>query len=442
MLLAFDNYVKKNKLFSREDKLLLAVSGGRDSVCLFHLLEKNNYKFSVAHCNFQLRGKNSLKDELFVEKLAKKHGVPFFSMRFNTLKQSKKLKKGIQETARKLRYDWFHELLETYRFDKLLTAHHQSDNSETMLINLLRSTGISGLHGIPVTHNRIVRPLMFANTGMIGSFVKKNDIKFRLDESNLTDHYLRNALRHQVIPKLKKIEPNIDEVMFSVSSQVLEFEKMAFELIDKQWDMVAKVTADGFELPFNELHKINNCEAFLYYKLRDFGFNRAQVSSITDLENSQVGKRIETADWELLRERNAYFLLRKEHAAPQAVAIPADAKSVEIAGYKLIFKHLTKDKIDLKKTGTLFIDKRKISGQLTARVWKSGDRMQPLGMEGSKKISDILTDNKIPNSERKHQVVIQDDSGRIIALLPKVISETCKIRKDTSEILSIQLKMT
>jgi tRNA(Ile)-lysidine synthase len=437
MLLAFENYVKKNKLFSKEDKLLLALSGGEDSVCLFHLLVRNNYKFSVAHCNFQLRGADSNKDEQFVKALAKSYKIPFFSIRFDTKKEAKKLRSGIQETARKLRYDWFHELIETYRFDRLLTAHHQGDNSETMLINLLRSTGVSGLHGIPLRQNKIVRPLMFTNRDKISKFIKKNRFKFRLDKSNLSDHYLRNAIRQHVMPTIKKIEPAIDEVMLSVSRQVLEFEQLANELLDNEWNKLTEITPNGLRLPFESLHRIIHIESFLFYKLRDYGFNRDQVTSLVMLEQAQVGKKIESDDWELIKERDAYILIKKTSEIIRPAKILAGTKTLDIGGLHISLKKISPDQVDYKKQGVLFIDISSNPFPLDIRPWKKGDKMQPLGMKGSKKISDMLTDNKIDHSKRGQQLVILDKTGKILALLPKMISEAYKIGSKTNKVLSI-----
>jgi tRNA(Ile)-lysidine synthase len=441
MLLAFENYVKKNRLFSREDKLLLAVSGGEDSVCLFHLLVKSSYKFSVAHLIFQLRGKESMKDEEFVRKLAKTHNIPFFSTRFETEKKAEKLKLGIQETARKLRYEWFHELLETYRFSKLLTAHHLGDNSETMIINLLRSTGISGLHGIPVNHGKIARPMMFADRNRISSFMTRNKFRYRLDKSNLSDHYLRNAIRHHVMPALKKLEPGLDEALFSVSTQVLEFEEMARELLQRQWDTIVKRDGNSIRLPFGPLNEIKNLTPFLYYALRDYGFNKAQISSLGETADSQVGKKIESPGWELIRERDAYCLVKKQPEEKEDFKdVATTTKSLEFQGLEFSFKKLDPEKVDYKMPGTVFLDISSNPFPLRIRTWKKGDRMQPLGMKGSKKISDILTDRKIDNSARKKQVVVLDRDGNIAALLPGTISETYKIRKGTRKILSVHCK--
>ncbi len=440
MLVAFENYIKKNKLFSKQDKLLLAVSGGEDSVCLFHLLVKNNYRFSVAHCNFQLRGKESKKDEEFVKTLAKNYHVPFFSIRFDTKKEARKLKAGAQETARKLRYDWFRELLEKYKFDKLITAHHQGDNSETMVINLLRSTGISGLHGIPVNQHQIARPLMFTNREKISRFIHKHRIAFRLDKSNLSDHYLRNAVRHHVMPALKKIEPDIDEVLSAVSGQVMEFEQLAYELIDKEWNNTVQVVERGFKLPFEALHNIRNMEAFLYYKLKDYGFNKTQVEMLSDIENAQVGKKIESPDWELTRERNGYALLKKEEIVAGQTEITSGTKSLDVNGLAIVFKKISPLKVDYKQSGTLFMDISANPFPLNIRPWKKGDRMQPLGMKGSKKISDILTDKKVEHSIRQQQLVIVDKEGNVLSLLPDMISETCKVDSETVKVLSIHIK--
>ncbi len=437
MLLAFENYVKKNGLFSKEDKLLLAFSGGEDSVCLFHLLVRNNYRFSVAHCNFQLRGADSRKDELFAKSLAKSHRVPFFSIQFDTKKEAKKLKMGIQETARKLRYDWFHEILETYNFDKLLTAHHQGDNSETLLINMLRSTGISGLHGIPVIQQKIRRPLMFTNREKISRFIDKHKLKFRLDKSNLSDHYLRNAIRQHVMPELRKLEPELDQVLFSVSSQVLEFEQLATGLIEKEWIKLLETAQGGFRLSMETLDAMQHPEAFLFYNLRNWGFNRSQVHTLSGMS---LGKKIESPEWEILKERDAYFLRKKKEAEPVSYVIKPGSKSLKTDALELTFSKISGEKVNLRDAGYLFLD---ISGNpypLTVRTWQKGDRMQPLGMKGSKKISDILTDKKMIHSSRQQQLVILDKQGRIMALLPGTVSETCKIDSTTVKVLSIHVK--
>ena len=439
MLDFFENYVTKNSLFSRKTKLLLALSGGEDSVCLFHLLLKGGYNFSVAHCNFQLRGADSDKDEAFVKKLCNKHNIVFHCMRFETQKESRKLKLGIQETARKLRYSWFEDLIHQEHYERLLTAHHAGDNTETMLINLLRSTGVPGLHGILPVHGYVVRPLLFADRKMISAYVKKHKLKFRLDKSNLKDDYLRNYLRHHVVPGFRKVEPKVDEVFLAVSAQVREYEEMAEELMQKQWQELSEQRGNGFHIAFSALGKLDSMEVFMYYKLRHLGFNRSQVGKMIAMQSSQTGKMIRSADWVVTRERDG-LVFTPEKEKPKEIFIHELTKKAEYQGIILERKKINARKPDFFKHGILFADIDKCTFPLTLRSWRNADRMQPLGMKGSKKVSDILTDKKVQSSKRKEFQVLIDHSGKIIALPPLLINEQFKLTGETRSVLSIHLK--
>ncbi|MEZ4804903.1 MAG: tRNA lysidine(34) synthetase TilS [Bacteroidia bacterium] len=440
MLSEFENFVNKNRLFSRKDKLLLAMSGGIDSICLFHILRKKNYQFSVAHCNFQLRGKESDEDEAFVRKLSKRYKIPFYTVQFDTHKESKKRKLGIQETARELRYSWFQDLKKSEKFSYILTAHHQGDNTETFLINIIRSTGISGLHGISIKANSIVRPLMFTDRASIDLFIKKYSFQFREDSSNLKDDYLRNKLRHQLIPKFREIEPKIDELISGLSSRILNYETLSQNLIEKKVYENSVAVNGGSFLTDQAFDSINSPSEFLYQAFKKYGFNYNQFSAFNSLSGSRLGANIESANWKLTRERNGFFLENKTSILNKAIQINAYNSTIEFNSNTYAFKSILKSKVDFKKVNTLYFDIDKCQLPLEIRLWKNGDKMKPLGMRGNKKISDILTDKKISTAIRNQQCVLSSNSGEIMALLPNVSSEHHKITSSTTRVLCVNVK--
>jgi tRNA(Ile)-lysidine synthase len=440
MLSEFENFVNKNSLFSKKDKLLLALSGGVDSICLFHILRKNNYQFSVAHCNFQLRGTESDEDEEFVRKLSKQYKIPFYNIQFDTLNESKKRKLGIQETARELRYSWFEELKNSENFNRILTAHHQGDNTETFLINIIRSTGIAGLHGIAIKSKSIVRPLMFADRVSIDAYVKKNSFHFREDSSNLKDDYLRNRLRHQLIPKFKEIEPKIDDLISGLSAKILDYETLSQNLIEKSIDEHTEAINGGYFLSDTAFHSINSPSEFLFQAFKKYGFNHAQFSSFNTLSGSRLGANIESTTWKLTRERNGFFLEKKDSTLKNTIQIDAYNSTFEFNSNSYTFKSILKREVDFKKENTLYFDLEKCQLPLEIRLWDNGDKIRPLGLRGNKKISDILTDKKIRTSIRNQQCVLSSNSGEIMALLPNVSSEHYKITPNTVRVLCVSAK--
>jgi tRNA(Ile)-lysidine synthase len=440
MLSDFENYIQENQLFSKDDKLLLAMSGGQDSVFLFHLLLQSSHKFSVAHCNFQLRGAESDLDEQFVKNLCKQHEIECHIKLFDTKSEAKKLKLGTQEIARKLRYDWFEELRikENYRY--VLTAHHLSDNTETMLINMMRSTGISGLHGIQIKKGYLVRPLLYINRSEIFAYIKSQKIDFRHDKSNDSDNYLRNKIRHHIIPEFETIEPKIDEIFYKVSSHISEYEILAENLLNNLWEYNISCNNGAINIPDSIFKNIAQPGILLYYCLKKYGFNAASLKPFEKIDSIVLGAVIYSSEWQITRERNGFDLRKKESVdaffqiinSLQDIAI---FKEVEIT-----FRVIPKNDIDFKQTNTLYLDLKKCSFPLLIRTWEAADKMQPLGLNGHKKISDILTDRKINTSDRKSQLVLLDGENSIIALMPSTCSEVHKISHDTLEALAICLK--
>lgn len=440
MLEKFETFVKKNKLFSRKSKLLLALSGGEDSICLFHLLRENGYSFSAAHCNFKLRGKESDGDESFVKKLCEKHHITLHTIQFDTTKYSHELGLNTQETARFLRYRWFDELAQKHAYKLVLTAHHMEDNAETMIINLNRGTGISGLHGIPLLNNSVCRPLLTFQKEEITEYLAANSYQFRVDSSNKKDDYLRNKIRHHVIPALKQIDPNSIKSFYESAKKIHEFELMSRWLISNQWHSLVKQSGDDIWISYANINTIDSAflPAFLYENLRQFDFSRDQTNALCRTKSIQTGFRVESKDFEIIAERSGFLLRKKQVQSPLSIEIAHAHGDFKLDGYRYEISVINKKEVDYSQLNCLYFDKKLIDFPLNLRPWKAGDKIKPLGMKGSKKISDWLTDKKVPNSQRKRQFVLVNAHDELLAILPDTISDVYKVRHESIDVLRIK----
>lgn len=441
MLGKFEAFLKKNRLFTRKSKLLLALSGGEDSVCLFHLLREAGYDFEVAHCNFQLRGKESDGDEKFVRQLGKKYGIAAHITHFDTKSEAKKLGLNTQEAARFLRYTWFEELCRTYGYSKILTAHHMDDNTETLLINLIRGTGIAGLHGIPLNNGAICRPLLGFEKEEISDYIRANAYKFRTDSSNLKDDYLRNRLRHHVIPELKKIDRHVSAAFLSSSEKISEFEHLSRTLIQDQWNSTIEQSHQEFFIAFDRLKSMDPAilSSFLFESLRTYGFTRSQTDKLVDYKALSIGSKFVSDTHEIIRERQGFVLRPPDLSDLSGLKIETPKGQYRLGNQSIVLDTIRQKGVDFSQQNCLYFNLKKLEFPLLIRVWAKGDKIQPLGMKGKKKISDLLTDKKVPNSKRKDQLVVENKGGELIALLPNTISEAYKVDTDSIDVLRFRL---
>lgn len=314
MLQKLSNIITDNFPFLEGKKLLIAISSGIDSVVLTHLLSELNFNISVAHCNFNLRGKESDLDEVFVKKMAKKLTINCFTTSFETEKIAKKKKESTQIAARNLRYTWFQEILKEYHFDYILTAHHADDNLETFLINLTRGSGLDGFTGIPEINKNIVRPFLKFSRAEIVAFAKENTISWREDQSNTATKYVRNKIRHKVLPVLKEINPSLLETF----SKTLENLQESKQLIDDRITAISKellhpLTLDGdessFKIDVKKIKKLSNPKAYLYQLLGKYYFT--EFKDVYNLLFAQSGKQVFSKTHVLLKDRN-YLILSKK----------------------------------------------------------------------------------------------------------------------------------
>lgn len=432
MLHQFQNHLQNNFPFLKEKKFLLATSGGIDSMVLVHLLHQLKYNFAVAHCNFQLRGDESDGDEAFVTSFCNETQIEVFVQKFDTTKFAEDYKLSIQLAARKLRYGWFYELLEKEHFDYLLTAHHLDDSLETFLINLSRGTGLDGLTGIPNQNVQIIRPLLTFSRLDIELYAKANEVPWREDSSNASDKYLRNKLRHDVVPVLKELHPNL----LASFENTLEHLKQAQSLVDDASKLVYKIVVKEeknlLKFQLQELLKLPNYKAYLFQWLKNYRFTA--WDDIYNLVEAQSGKQIYSEHYCLLKDRDCLILsLKEETTATDVYLIDKNGSQVNIP---LKFEFCNLGDISESNSNSIFVDEEKLLFPLVLRRWQEGDFFYPAGMLGKKKVSKYFKDEKLSLIEKSNQWLLCSDN-QIIWIVGMRQDERFKAITNTNNILKI-----
>jgi tRNA(Ile)-lysidine synthase len=434
MLQKFQNHINTKFPFLKEKKLLLAVSGGIDSMVLVHLCHQLQLDFAVAHCNFQLRGDESDDDEMFVKTICKKLNIRMFIQKFDTLGFSKQQKQSIQVVARNLRYDWFYSLLANHDFDYILTAHHLDDSVETFLINFTRGSGIEGLTGIPEQNETVIRPLLPFSRNEIETFAKGNKIEWREDSSNTSDKYLRNKLRHDIIPILKELNPSFLSSFENTISHLKQSQSLANDASESLYHKVVSESEDGNYtiIDLVKLLKHKNYKAYLFDWLQSFGFT--DWTAVYDLIDAQSGKQVLSDSHILLKNRDSLLLFPKHQITSDAVYwIQKGQNEVKIP-LKLSFCNV--DYISNPSSHTIFVDEDKLQFPLTIRRWNEGDFFQPFGMTGKKKLSKYFKDEKFSLLDKANAWLLCSDD-KIIWIVGKRQDERFKTEENTTNILKI-----
>jgi len=432
----FKKHIEKNLPFLKENKLLIAISGGLDSVVLTHLCNDFDLDITLAHCNFKLRGAESDADEMFVVELGEQLGVEVFVQSFDTETYAKTQKQSIQMAARKLRYHWFKDLVEQLEFDYILTAHHADDNLETFLINLSRGTGLEGLIGIPEINNTIVRPLLSFSRNEIEGYLKSKSINYREDSSNSSTKYLRNKLRHEVIPILKEINPQLLQ-NFNKTQGYLQASN---EIIEDRIDAVSnkiidKISSDEIHFNIAKIKTLNNPHAYLYELLKAYNFT--EWDDVYQLLHAQSGKQILSNTHRLLKDREV-LILSEINSDKSLKSIFIDNFNSPITTPIGIFNFYYVTDIKDFKTNTVFIDKDTISLPLTLRKWREGDYFYPFGMTGKKKLSKYFKDEKLSLVD-KENIWLLCSGDDIVWVIGKRLDDRFKISESTRHSLKIEL---
>ncbi|WP_299128966.1 tRNA lysidine(34) synthetase TilS [uncultured Winogradskyella sp.] len=439
----FENYIENKLYFLKEARLLIANSGGIDSVVITHLCHKLKLNFALAHCNFNLRGKESNADKDFVIKLGEQLDVEVFVQNFNTQDYANKHRCSIQMAARELRYDWFNDLAQHLDFDYILTAHHADDNLETFLINFTRGTGLNGLTGIPEINENIVRPLLKFSRAQIETYAKASDINWREDSSNSSRKYLRNKLRHNVVPILKEINP---QLLDSFQSTLDNLNDTAY-IVDESLNAVSKraiidIDEKGITYKISEFKKVNNPKAYLFEMFKDYGFT--EWNDVVDLLDAETGKYVKSNTHRLIKHREFLILTdcHSELVSESHITMLISKSVVRNGKFEMPFGFLRFDEADALKENSkniIFVDAEKLKFPLELRLWKKGDVFQPLGMTGKKKISKYLKDEKLSPVEKEDTWVLKSDND-IIWVVGRRADERFKVSKESKQILKIELK--
>jgi tRNA(Ile)-lysidine synthase len=436
LLQPFQDFIKKNQLFSPEDKVLIAVSGGIDSVCLCRLFHESSYSFAIAHCNFGLRGKESDDDQSFVEKLAKKYNVPFFVKKFNTIEFAAQNKLSTQMAARELRYEWFNELCLENDFKHIAIAHHLNDSIETIFLNLLRGTGIAGLSGIKEKNEKIIRPLLFATREEIENFANERNLEWREDSSNASSDYTRNELRNSIIPLFKKINPTFEETMNKNIKRFRQAEMIYSNSINNLKNEVLVKRNDDILINTEKLFLSPFMPTLLYEILKDYNFNEQVVNDIRSGLKGQPGKQFFSSTHCLTRDRE--YLIINPIMKPVSEVFYINREDREIKKpIHLVFK--VEKKGSERSQDSASLDLTRLRFPLQLRKWKKGDSFQPSGMKGKKKLSNFFIDKKLTLPEKENTWVLLSDN-KIIWIAGLRVDERFKADENTKEYYTIFLR--
>jgi tRNA(Ile)-lysidine synthase len=433
MFSKFQNHIVSNFPFLQQAKILVAVSGGLDSMVLLDLAVKSELQIAVAHCNFQLRGAESDGDENFVKSFCQENSIQVFFQRFDTTQFAEDEKLSIQLAARQLRYQWFYEILENENFDFVVTAHHLDDQLETFLINFSRGTGLDGLCGIPSLNDKIVRPLLIFSRAEIETFANENQLNWREDSSNSSDKYLRNKIRHQIVPILKELNPSFLESF----ENTLQNLNQAQSLVDDASRIVYRKVVQDVDnqkiINLSELLQLANYQAYLYQWLSPFGFSAWQ--DIYDLVDAQSGKQILSEHFRLVKNRDTFIL------EPKTVDISDEyfinEKEIQL-NFPLKLRFCEVSDLSISDAKTIFVDSKLVKFPLTLRKWSEGDYFYPFGMKGKKKVSKFFKDEKFSLSEKEQAWLLCSDN-EIIWIIGERMDDRFKITEHTQTILKIEL---
>jgi tRNA(Ile)-lysidine synthase len=440
---AFLEKVRAHNLLPPERKLLLAVSGGIDSVVLCELCHCTGFSFQIAHCNFQLRGEESERDEKFVVALGEKYKAEVHIRRFDTNEYAAQNKISVQEAARDLRYTFFDEIIQAQGGNNnspslLLTAHHADDNAETVLMNFCRGTGLKGLTGIPLSAGYIRRPLLFFSRDQLLHYATEKKLEYVDDSSNLSEKYTRNYFRHTILPALAKAYP---AVKTNLLDNIRRFTSIAqlYELsVGHIRNKLCRTKGNEIHIPIKQLLSYNN-SALVYEIISPFGFSEKQVSELYKLANSGSGKFILSADgrYRIIHHRHWFIITPIQDHTIETYLIEEDAKDIIAGPRKFVFQKIAGNQLPKTTSGELVcFDIKQLEYPLLLRKWKQGDYFYPLGMKKKKKLARFFIDRKLSTSE-KEKIWVLESGQRIIWVVGLRMDERFKVTDATNNMLCI-----
>jgi tRNA(Ile)-lysidine synthase len=460
LLQQFQQHITFNQLFSPNDTLLLAVSGGIDSVVLCELCKQAGYKFIIAHCNFKLRGAESERDAAFVQQLAQSYNVPVYIKEFDTAAYAESNKLSIQEAARELRYNWFAELLSSEKVPEssedagtaghspltthhsptvLLTAHHLDDNIETMLMHFFRGTGIHGLRGMLPKQGHIVRPLLFARRQEIKQFATEHNLTWVEDSSNASDKYSRNYFRHQLIPLVQKIYPEAENNLANNLRRFADMEELYEQAVVQHKKKLLEKKGEEVHISVLKLKKAQPLNAIVYEIIKAYGFSSAQVEEVIKLLDSESGRYVQSATHRIIKNRRWLIVAPAQSEQAQNLVVDEDETKVLFDNGELVLEQLNGKNVQVINDAAIaLIDKAELQFPLLLRKWKKGDYFYPLGLKKKKKLARFFIDQKLSMTD-KEKVWVLESNKKILWVVGLRIDDRFKLTEATKQVLKIQL---
>ncbi|MBX3253693.1 MAG: tRNA lysidine(34) synthetase TilS [Chitinophagaceae bacterium] len=453
LLSGFKAFIEKESLFSHNSHLLLAVSGGVDSVVLCELCSQAGYSWFIAHCNFKLRGEESERDEAFVRKLGEKYNVQVFVKQFDTVAYTQERKVSVQAAARELRYAWFEELVnaESQVSDfksqisnpvfQIVTAHHADDNAETVWMNFCKGTGIAGIRGILPKAGKLVRPLLFAPKAAILHFAKQNELEYVEDSSNLTDKYTRNYFRQHIIPAVLKVYPEAEAGVQENIARFREVEVLYSQAIEQHKKKLLEYRNGEVHIPVLKLKRSLPLKTIVYEIVKAYNFSSKQTDEIIDLLQRESGRYVLSSTHRVLKNRGWLIITaleKVEESGSAVIVINSGEEAIAFAGGILKLKQENCDKLMLETghPGVACIDAGAVQYPLLLRRWKAGDYFYPLGMKKKKKLARFFIDQKLSLAE-KEKVWVLEMNKKIVWVINYRIDDRFKITASTQSCLRI-----
>lgn len=440
MLQDFKRYIRKEELCRPEDSILLAVSGGIDSVVMAHLFIEAGYTCSIAHCNFQLRGGDSEKDEAFVRSLARSLEIPVYVQRFQVEEEMKEKGISVQMAARDLRYSWFEQLLAEHACDRVATAHNLNDAVETFFLNLSRGSGIRGLKGISPRRGAFIRPLLFATRNRIETYRNQHNLAFREDASNLETKYQRNKIRHDVLPVMTQINPGFIETMEGNMERIREMFEIYENAISKVRAELFEPYQEGFLIRIEKLQALAPLQTWLYELFSPYGFTRMQCHGIARIMDAGPGRQSVTTTHRLFKDRDRMILVPTARDSFERYYLDGPDKQA-VLPFPMDMEVLERGELESipDDPGIACLDLDTVQFPLTIRRWMPGDYFYPLGMEQIKKLSDFFVDEKVPVPE-KERIWIMASGKKIVWIMGHRIDHRFRITSSTLRVLRLSLQ--
>lgn len=430
MIQKVEKFIAQEQLLNQEDAVLVALSGGRDSVLLLILLKQLGYRVSAAHCNFGLRASESDGDENFVAALCKDLGIPLFIKKFAIQELVNQTGESTQMVARKQRYEWFAQLCATHNIQKIATAHHLDDALETILINLTRGTGLKGLRGIEAQRDNIIRPLLCLTRAEINDYIFNQKIGFREDSSNSSKKYFRNKIRHDVIPVLRELNPSVFQSIAKTQSRLKRVENYW----EKGWESWLAHVQNNKRNFIAVADLKNENQSFVAYLLQEKGFSADDVEIVLSTSNLEKGKFfIGQSDWRLVKVNNGFELV--QHQTESFVKTPISASDLPLS---ITVQEVEKPSSFNLPKHQIYIDADALNGELYLKKWDQGDWFIPFGMNGKQKLSDFFVNSKMSLSDKENVWLLCDETN-IVWVIGHRTDNRFRITSKTKKVLLVEV---